>query len=81
MAEDLITIETLSERLDSLTDTVELIHGRFSELREIVRRDVHLGAFVAIPEEDIDALFPQGGKAKDAFLEELGAYNKRRAME
>ena len=78
LKERVSTAERLLKESHSLADTVEILSGRFMLIREVVRRSGTLWPTVKIPTEEIDTLFQQGGKAKDAFLEELEAYNKRR---
>ena len=78
LKERISTLERLLKESHSLADTIEVLSGRFMFFREVVRRYFRLGPHISIPEVDIEALFPQVSKAKDAFLEELDAYNDRR---
>lgn len=63
------------------TQLIELqtvFSGRLAFLKEVIYRSLGIGPHLSIPKEEIDNLFPENGKAKEIFLEELEAFNKRR---
>ena len=71
-------ISTLENLLQVFLVTQDVLIGRFTFAREVIRRVHSIPPHISFTKEEIDNLLPKDGKAKDVFIEELKSFNERR---